>query len=139
MEVFFDSNVFLHHLANTREVASKLLEDVENGKITGFINDVVVSEVIYGYLRALTNLKPHQLQSKLCKIDFDLSPIKELLSLFRVLSCSFGVEVAEIVEKYKLLPNDALIAATCKHYGIKKIATFDEDFKRVDFLEVLEF
>ncbi len=37
-----------------------------------------------------------------------------------------------------LLPNDALIAATCKYYGIKKIATFDEDFKRVDFLEVVD-
>ncbi len=138
MEVFFDSNVFLHHLANTREEASEMLEDVESGKITGYINDVVVSEVIYGYLRAVTNLKPHQLQSKLSKIDFDLSAVKELLSLFRVLSCGFGVEIAEIVEKYKLLPNDALIAATCKHYGIKKIATFDEDFKRVDFLEILE-
>ncbi len=44
----------------------------------------------------------------------------------------------EIVEKYKLLPNDALIAATCKHYSIKKIATFDDDFKRVNFLEVVE-
>ncbi|WP_456329743.1 PIN domain-containing protein [Archaeoglobus sp.] len=44
----------------------------------------------------------------------------------------------KIVEKYKLLPNDALIAATCKHYGIKKIATFDEDFKRVNFLDVVE-
>ncbi|HDN83554.1 MAG TPA: PIN domain-containing protein [Candidatus Altiarchaeales archaeon] len=43
-----------------------------------------------------------------------------------------------IMEKYNLLPNDALIAATCKHYGIKKIATFDGDFKRVEFLEVLE-
>ncbi len=36
------------------------------------------------------------------------------------------------------LPNDALIVATCKHYGIKKIATFDEDFGRVDFLEIVE-
>ncbi len=44
----------------------------------------------------------------------------------------------EIMKKYRLLPNDALIAATCKHYGIKKIATFDDDFKRVDFLEVVE-
>jgi len=44
----------------------------------------------------------------------------------------------KIIEKYRLLPNDALIAATCKHYGIKKIATFDEDFKRVEFLEVVE-
>ena len=39
--------------------------------------------------------------------------------------------------KYKLLPNDAFIAATCKHHGIRKIATFDPDFDRVDFLEVI--
>ncbi len=44
----------------------------------------------------------------------------------------------KIIAEYRLLPNDALIAATCKHYGIKKIATFDKDFKRVDFLEVIE-
>jgi len=47
-------------------------------------------------------------------------------------------EIWELMRNYKLLPNDALIAATCKHYGIKKIATFDEDFKRVEFLEVVE-
>ena len=45
----------------------------------------------------------------------------------------------EIVKSCGLLPNDALIVATCKHYGIKKMATFDKDFnKRVDFLEVLD-
>ncbi|MEM3505508.1 MAG: type II toxin-antitoxin system VapC family toxin [Archaeoglobaceae archaeon] len=44
----------------------------------------------------------------------------------------------KIITEYRLLPNDALIAATCKHYGIRKIATFDDDFKRVDFLEILE-
>lgn len=43
----------------------------------------------------------------------------------------------EIVKKYYLLPNDALIAATCNYYGIKKIATFDSDFERVEFLEVV--
>ncbi|WP_223209031.1 PIN domain-containing protein [Pyrococcus sp.] len=41
-------------------------------------------------------------------------------------------------EKYALLTNDAIIAATCKYYGIKKIATFDEDFKKVNFLEVID-
>jgi len=41
---------------------------------------------------------------------------------------------------YKILNAEirCLIAATCRHYGIRKIATFDEDFKRVDFLEVVE-
>ena len=43
----------------------------------------------------------------------------------------------ELVKKYRLLPNDALIAASCEHYGSNKIATFDSDFKRVDFLEVI--
>jgi predicted nucleic acid-binding protein len=33
--------------------------------------------------------------------------------------------------------NDALIAATCKHHGIQKIATFDPDFEHVDFLEIV--
>ncbi len=44
--------------------------------------------------------------------------------------------LGETMGKYSLLPNDALIAATCKFYEIEKIATFDEDFGRVDFLEV---
>lgn len=42
-----------------------------------------------------------------------------------------------MMEMYRLLPNDAVLAATCNHYGITKIATFDEDFKRVDFLEIV--
>jgi predicted nucleic acid-binding protein len=45
----------------------------------------------------------------------------------------------EIVGKRKDIEwsNDALIAATCKHYGIQKIATFDPDFEHVDFLEIV--
>lgn len=44
---------------------------------------------------------------------------------------------AELGEKYGLLTNDAMIVATCKSYGIEKIATFDSDFEKVDFLEVI--
>ncbi|NQE04412.1 tRNA(fMet)-specific endonuclease VapC [ANME-1 cluster archaeon GoMg1] len=48
-----------------------------------------------------------------------------------------AISVRNVAEKYGLLPNDAVIAATCKHHGINKIATFDSDFKRVDFLEII--
>lgn len=44
----------------------------------------------------------------------------------------------EILLKYKLLPYDALIASTCMSNGITKIATFDRDFNRVDFLEIVD-
>ena len=42
----------------------------------------------------------------------------------------------EISRKYGLFPNDALIAATCESYEIEKIATYDKDFEKVDFLEI---
>jgi len=45
----------------------------------------------------------------------------------------------ETMLKYRLLPYDALIASTCFRNDILKIATFDRDFRRVDFLEVVEF
>jgi len=43
-----------------------------------------------------------------------------------------------IMQRYRLLPYDALIVSTCISNGIKEIATFDKDFKRVDLLEVLD-
>ena len=46
-------------------------------------------------------------------------------------------ELVETMTRYKLLPGDALIAITCRHYGIDVIATFDEDFKRIPWLKVI--
>jgi len=137
VEVFFDSNVFLYHLADAKEIATVLIRKVEEGEITGYINDIVVSEVVYGYMRARTGLSPQSLKKKIHKISMDYSDLKELLNLFETLPLRTGTDVIEFIEKYALLPNDALIVATCRDFGIKKIATFDEDFKRVDFLETV--
>jgi len=40
---------------------------------------------------------------------------------------------SEIMDRYKLLSNDVLVSVVCEYYGISKLATFDKDFKRVDF------
>ena len=71
------------------------------------------------------------------EIKEDVSDLLSFMSI-EVLPTAPYKEMWRIIENYGLLPNDALIAATCKHYGIRRIATFDEDFKRVDFLEVVE-
>ena len=39
--------------------------------------------------------------------------------------------------KYKLLPNDAMIVSTCLLHEIAEIATFDNDFKRVEPLKII--
>nr|MEB3851602.1 PIN domain-containing protein [Desulfurococcales archaeon] len=61
-----------------------------------------------------------------------------LFADFEHLPANAGVEgLVEYIAKYRLLPNDALIVATCRVYGIGTIATFDEDFKRVPWLRTV--
>jgi len=137
VDLFFDSNILLFHLSG-RDSATKLIENVENGRFRGCINDVVVSEVVYGFLRAETGLSPFELRKAITRIDVDLTLLRRLFELFRLLPCNYGINILEVMEEYHLLPNDALIAATCRSHGIKNIATFDEDFKRVDFLAIVK-
>ncbi|MEM1670820.1 MAG: type II toxin-antitoxin system VapC family toxin [Archaeoglobaceae archaeon] len=138
--VFVDTNVLIRHLSGDKR-AKKVVEKVEMGEIDGYINQVVVSELIHVYLRLFTGRNSAYLKKNPEVIKaVNLEPVYDLLNIFNELSSSEIISRVskELIMKYGLLPNDALIAATCKHYGIRKIATFDEDFKRVDFLEVLE-
>jgi predicted nucleic acid-binding protein len=45
---------------------------------------------------------------------------------------------SEMGKKYNLLTNDAIIIATCKYYGTNKLATFDFDFEKVDFIKIIK-
>jgi len=135
--VFIDSSVFLDFLEG-KEKAKILLEEYSG--LEGCINDVVFSEVVFVYIKAETGKKSYELkkQPDLVK-SVELNDLVELLGRYRTLDVGEAVksEAERLITKYGLLPNDALIAATCKHYGIRKIATFDPDFKRVDFLEII--
>ncbi|WP_257789388.1 PIN domain-containing protein [Thermococcus thioreducens] len=103
------------------------------------MNPVVLSEVSYGYLRLMTGLSPYNLKKKFSKISMDLSPVRELLSDFTLVNPAYSVnDLLGVISTYRLLPNDASIALTCRIEGIKKIATFDSDFERVDFLEIID-
>jgi len=79
-------------------------------------------------------------KTNLKEINDRIKALNELIKFWEVLEINKSIfELSKkIVNKFKLLPNDALIAATCKFYNINKIATFDEDFKKVDFLEIVE-
>ncbi len=123
------SEYTLHTSTNVLEEAgfkiiiTSVLEELKAERLSFFkIKDEfergIGEKIIAGRLHILNFLKSRFIVLPIDEVVFDISK--------------------EIVEKFKLLPNDALIAATCKHHGINKIASFDEDFKRVDFLEVLE-
>ena len=73
-------------------------------------------------------------------IKDELKAMRGLLSEYNIIVLQDRAEVSEIHEtmiKYSLLPGDAIIALTCRHYGIDTILTFDEDFKRIPWLKVI--
>ena len=138
--VFFDSNVLIYHLGGIAK-AKPLIESVETGGIKGFINPIVASEVMFFYIKAKTGMKSYEIKRNPAVLaNIDLEPVFELFSLFNMLE--INSEIVEnsksSIEKYHLLPNDALIVSTCEFYKIDKIATFDDDFKRVKTMKIVE-
>ena len=81
-------------------------------------------------------IKKHNLEH----VKDELVTLRRLLSDYNIITLQDKATIEEIHEtmiKYRLLPGDAIIALTCKHYGINTILTFDEDFKKIPWLEVI--
>ncbi len=138
--VFVDSNVIIHHLAGDNK-AKEIIENVESGGDTGYINQIVVSEVIFICLKLKTKKSAFELKKAPDIVKrVDLENVYELLNIFIELPSDKGItrSAEDVIARYGLLPNDALIAATCKHHGIRKLATFNGDFKQVDFVEIIK-
>lgn len=139
---FIDSNVIVKYFAGDA-VAKKILEPVIHGDITGYVNSIVVSEVIFVLLKLLTNKTAYELKNSpetvrnVAKLlDIQVRFLREYFSEIEI-NDKVKETAIELMREYGLLPNDALIASTCKHYGINTIFTFDKDFKRIPWLRVI--
>ncbi|MBO8179427.1 MAG: PIN domain-containing protein [Archaeoglobus sp.] len=129
MGIFFDTNFIVNLIVET-DFTGKARAIVEKYIEEEFITSVTVVEETLFVLKRLTK----ETNSKIVEM---VKTVIEGLDIVVVDKLPLS-EFLDVFGSYDLLPNDALIAATCKYHGIKRIATFDEDFKRVDFLEVVE-
>ena len=147
--VFLDSSVIIRYFLGDN-TARNIIEDSARFAI----NSIVYSDASFNLLKLLYiekhgKYKFYDMKSNLSKRDARLlegynilySFMKELLEEDRLVFLPITIEIIEeamrIGERYGLLPNDSLIAATCKHYGITTLATFDEDFRRILWLKVV--
>jgi len=136
-KIFIDSSIFIENFKGNT-TAKEILE-VAIDKFDVCINSIVFSEVLFKLMvlksgKSILTIKSQNLISSLIK---ELKNYSELLLLFKVLE--ENKEVLNIslrfIEKYNLLTNDALILATCKYYGIDKIASLDSDFEKATVSE----
>ena len=78
------------------------------------------------------NSKEHILKEGYGFADEFIRNLNEVFSGLVIVSDSSNLSsITEIAKTHDLLPNDALIVATCREHAIPKIATFDRDFSKI--------
>lgn len=130
MKIFIDSSLLVEYIKETK---IELLEKLIMSDYQCYTNAIVYSEFMFYYLAVIGGKSPLSIkESKMIKetikihnpielfLNFDILPIEN-----EIIKLSY-----EMMSKYNLLPNDALILATVRTNKIKNLASFDEnDFK----------
>jgi len=143
--VYIDTSLILTILLETEKsnIAQRVLETYD--KYEFVISGIAVNEALYvatyEYYRQKGMIKGrHSLRKLIVKQGYP-KEVTDTLDLFlkdldvEIINDYFEyAEYLRILQGYKLLPNDAQIALTCRHHVIETILTFDEDFKRVPWL-----
>ncbi len=128
-DVFLDSSILVEYERSDR---TELLDYLcERNQYRLYINETVLSEyafqmlALYGRKAPLTLKVSRQIQTTLREAD-----IEPVLMQFSFLYNSPTVVSLYVyfMDTYNLLPNDALILATCKLHNILQVASFDADF-----------
>jgi predicted nucleic acid-binding protein len=124
-DVFLDSSILVEYERGSR---TDLLDHLIDENYRLYISEVVLSEFTF-HLLALKGLKaPLTL-----KVNRQIGPLlavhsrESQLAQFTVLPNGNEIipEYLRLMQHYNLLPNDALILATCRLHGIPQLASHD--------------
>ncbi|WP_010479593.1 type II toxin-antitoxin system VapC family toxin [Thermococcus zilligii] len=128
-DLLVDSSVLIEYFKGN-ERAVKLLESFENADVVLHINDVVFSEVVYILLGHYLGRSPRTTKGNPEKLPPEIEEVFEVLAAFGFIPVvqSTVFKAMALIQKYAMLPNDALILATCVEHGFS-LVTLDEDFK----------
>ena len=149
--IFIDSSIFVSHCMVADETFIHLLEkDGEIYTSPGVLEESLYKSLLLRCEEVYKRPDKHLLKARFEKEGENFEPVLHYFNDFLKRLSDIGTLTVvpvnasifflslECSRKFRLLPNDALIAATCKHHGIDRIATFDSDFERVDFLEIIK-
>ena len=134
MRCVIDSCVFIESFKGKGRARDLLICAIEHFQC--FIIGVIFSEVFYKLVGLKAGISPMTLKKKKAIATVlkskDLVSCVELLLSFEVLEENGDVIAGsyKLMCHHNLLPNDALILATCKHYDIKYLVSLDSDFEK---------
>jgi predicted nucleic acid-binding protein len=130
-KVMIDTSLLVEYIKDAKK--QLLVSLISNSDNECCINETVISEFMYHFLSVDGNASPRSLQSsnKIKKV-LDSSPEFSILNRFSFLP---GNEflfklVPSFMKQCNLLPNDAIILATCKIHSMTQLTSHDKDFEQ---------
>lgn len=148
--VFIDANIFLYHFGEASAECKVFLTRCSNREIMGYTSTSVLAEVLHramlieavkkGYITArnpVQQLKKHpDIITQLSQYTIDVDNIFEMEIAILALTKACLETSRKVRQTEGLLTNDSLLAATMKNAGISKLATHDNDFDHISWLEI---
>ncbi len=151
--VFIDSNILTYHLLGDEvfgDECGRFLLRIEAGRLIGVINSIVISEVLYNFIRAEVAEKydkGYRAVGRYIKEnpkvlrEVNPTPVNELLAMQNLFMLESSKDyvvntIPMYISSYNLLSNDLIIASTMKENRITDIATNDSDFERIEGIKV---
>ena len=147
--LFLDTNAIIYYLHDVKPY-SQVVEDIISSEDELYTSIRVIDEAIFTIVRTkawlelgirrIEKLREYIRIHGYVIFEAEFNELTTLLKDAKVTVLDDKAtpqELVDVARKYHLLPADALIALTCKHYGIGRILTFDEDFKRVPWLTII--
>ena len=149
--VFIDSNIFTYFLlrdADYFEKCSRFLKNVESGYFIGFINNIVVSETLFNFVKAEV-CKNNELKSNEFIRFIKENPesigevhISDVIDVFTMANLNLVNVPPKLIPMLKdahrksLLSNDAFHLLTMEYLSISDIVTNDGDFEKITGIRV---
>lgn len=148
--VFIDANIFIYHFSGFSLECKALFDRIFRKELVAYTSTSVLAEVLHrlmiaeaidkGYIspnQPAKKLKKHpEIIRKLSDYNRDVAKISTM-NIEVLNSTRLSLErSAHIRETVGLLTNDSLILATMKEMSLTKLATNDQDFERINWVDV---
>ena len=145
--IFIDTNILYHilHKTSRTDEALDLLEENPGDYVIDMIvhNEIIYTSTMHYLERKYSIRGAYSAREWIKKYGYPVEIVNAIRDLLNKLNIKIlsniytEPELYDALVHFRLLPSDAIIALTCRHYGINTILTFDEDFKRVPWLNVI--
>lgn len=131
-KVYVDTNIFIRYFTNEPPEQAEKSRILFNQTIKGdyelFICDLIIAETIY-VLESVYQLDKSEIAEKILSIIRLDNVIVENRSII--------LEALEIYEGNNFDFTDAYLACHARKYSVKKIFSFDNDFKKINFIKLM--